>query len=388
MRSAWSGLIRPYGIVVSGHLEIGLELVIESGRIEFIRPHTGVPDDFIVSAAFVNAHSHLEYRGLQGKIEAQEYWPWIREITRLKMNQCIEDVRADAIRAATENRATGVAMIGEHSDRPVAGEALKSADLEGIIYQEVITFFERERRQEKLAIVRRNMAENKRFWDGPTDLSPHAYQTVDPDTLREIAVADHRFSMHVAETTAESQFTRHGTGPIADFFRTNGVNVTPTGLSIYETLETLGLARLGAQFVHCCDVSQEEIQRMAAAQVTVAHCPRSNKALGCPPAPVREMLNAGIDVGLGLDSAASSGPIDMFAEMREALATSEARARAVTPEEVWNMATSGGAKSLGFDAVWDIAEGVETPLIKIQVPGALSIEDAIAKGTPSAVEWV
>ncbi len=383
-------ILRPYGILIAGQVELGVELVVEAGRIEEIRPHTGVPEDYVISPAFVNAHSHLEYRGMLGKLASSDYWSWIREITRLKQAETPEEVRASCHLAAKENRASGVALIGEHSDRPFAGEALSVVGIGGIIFQEVITFFERETRLEKIRQVEAKAEVNRSSgFDGPVTLSPHAYQTVDQVTLEEQGSAGLPLSIHVAETAMESQFTKLGEGEIADFYRSVGVPFETTGKDIVETLADLKLARRGAQWVHCCAVSESDIALMAASCVTVAHCPRSNVRLKCPASPVREMLDAGIAMGLGLDSPASSGPIDMFDEMRSALDVSIGRGRPITAEEVWRMATDWGASSLPIPTQpWEIAFGSSTPLIKIRVRGALQTLDIVEQASASCVEWV
>ncbi len=395
-------VLRPYGVFVSGHLELGIELVLEGGEIKEIRPHTGIPEPFVVSPAFVNAHSHLEYRGLQGMIHETEYWPWIRELTRLKLSESLIEVRDGCRLAARENRASGVALIGEHSDRPFAGEALCESGISGVIYQEIITFFESDDREAKLGKVKKNAEANGAEWEAPRSakfsvtrhpgrvvLSPHAYQTVDRKTLKEIAQSGEPFSIHVGETPLESEFTITGTGDIADFYKSANVPYEPTGKNIVETLHDLGLARQGAQFVHCCAVSQSDIDLMVAKGVAVVHCPRSNVRLGCPPAPVREMLDTGAEVGLGMDSPASSGPIDMFDEMRAALQVSMNRGRPLKPEEIWRMATVMGAASLPVEAqVWEVAIGSKVPLIKINVTGALHARDVIEQASASDVNWV
>lgn len=380
-------ILRPYGIVLSdGHLELGIEVLIEEGRILEIRPHTGIPEPYVVSAAFVNCHSHLEYRGLQGRVMADGYWPWIREITRLKLEQSLPGVRGDAMLAAEENRLTGVALVGEHSDRPLAAEAMAMAGLGGIIFQELITFLEQEDSREKQRQVEERAREQALVSRGPVYLSPHTAFTVDEASLRRFASGD-PFSIHVAESLAETEFFQAGSGPIGEMYRANGFQVIPRGVSPVVYLNELGLVRRGAQFVHCSDVSDSDIALMASNGVTVAHCPRSNIALGCPDAPVREMIDAGIPVGLGLDSAASSGPIDMFSEMRSALQVSEGRHEPLKPEEVWRMATGWGASSLWKEG-WEIEEGSGTPLIKIFLAGAHSTEELMERGAPELVEWV
>ena len=378
---------RPYALVMGGELHIGLELVVENGTITAIRPHTNMPDGYVISPAFVNAHSHLEYRGLEGKVPTGDYFAFIRGITELKKAQSLEEVQEDCLLAANENQATGVALIGEHSDRPGSAAALELAGIGGMLFQELITFFEREAREEKIRSVRERLPGQSQLFSGESALAPHTPYTVDRDTLRRFANGG-PFSIHVAESAYENRFFVSGEGPIADFYRRCGFEVVPTGKSVVATLADWGLVREGAQFVHCCDLSPDDIQLLASAGVKVAHCPRSNVALNCPDAPVREMLDAGISVGIGLDSAASSGPIDMFAEMRSALEVSLKRGKPLEAEEVWQMATN--ANSLPFTsppAKWDIYVGSKVPLIEVHIEQPQSTLDLIENGAPQAVKW-
>ncbi|HVT14329.1 MAG TPA: amidohydrolase family protein [Fimbriimonadaceae bacterium] len=385
-------LLRPYGIVLDGRLELGLELLMTDGIVREIRPHTGIPDAYVVSPAFVNAHSHLEYRGLQGRLQSGEYWPWIREITQAKREQDYGRVREDTLLAARENRGTGVAIIAEHSDRPLAAQAMKEAGVSGVVFQEVITRFEADGPSARFAKAVADCEKQQAESGLPCFLAAHAYQTVDEETLRWFGQSDAPFSMHVAETDLENELSRTGEGPIGETFRSLGVPFSPSGKKLLPTLADLGLVRKGAQFIHCCSVDDADIALMAAHGVTIAHCPRSNENLGCAPAPVREMLDAGLLVGLGLDSAASSGPIDMFAEMQAALQSSVERGHPLTSEQVWAMATHVGAESLRPALPdlpdWHIAPGSSIPLIAIHVEDAYLTEDLIERGAPIRVRWL
>lgn len=380
-------ILRPNGLLISGELRLGLEIVREHGRILAIRPHTGIPESFIVSVPFVNAHSHLEYRGMQGELIGRSYWDWIRRLTQRKSEQSEAEVRADCATAAEENRQTGVGLIGEHSDRPFAGEALTAVGIGGTIFQEVITFFERDSRAEKLAQVRAHAEINRRSFMGEVVLNPHALFTVDPDTLAELGRAGGPVSLHLAESVHERAFYERGEGPIADFYERFGLAGGNLGKSPLQVADILGLVRSGAQMVHACDLDDSDIALLAKSGACVVHCPRSNEALGCPDAPIFEYLRKGIDVGLGLDSAASSGPIDMFDEMRAALRVAERRGRPITGKQVWNMATTMGARTLGARD-WDIVEGFEGPLIAIDYGGAETSADLVAAGAPEQVRWI
>lgn len=382
-------IVRPYGIWLGESLELGAELVLEDGVVREIRPHTGIPEAFVLSPAFVNAHSHFEYLGLEGQVEGATYGEWIANLTRMKAAQSTPQVSADAVRAGALNRATGVAFVAEHSDRLGSGWAMLEAGLQGVIFQEVITFREREQPKSKLELVGQKAHEAGFQFGGPVYLSPHAYHTVDPATLYGLASRLGPLSIHVAETGAESEFTRTGGGPIGEFYRASGAVPVPTGQGVVETLGELGYLRRGVQFVHCCALEEGDIERLRDGGVTVAHCPRSNERLQCPRAPVREMLDAGVVVGLGLDSAASSGPIDYFAEMRSALAVSRRRGRPITADEVWSMGTESGRLSVPIPGdPWRIEVGSRVPMIAIEVAGAVCIEDVIEGGSPERVRWL
>lgn len=357
-------------MILGGELRLGLEIdLAPDGTITRLGPQTGMPEPLVLSPGFVNAHSHLEYRGLLGFSKEREYGPWIRAITEAKLAQTLDHVAEDARLAAQENWDAGVRLIGEHSDRPVARQAVDAVGLDAVIFQEVITFNEQLDPAAKLAdIAQKARAQN-------ATPSPHALHTVDDATLRSLTGS---VSVHIAETAAETEFFREGTGPIAAMYERSGFAPRRTGRTVFEEARAVGLVRPGVQFVHGCDLAPSDLALMATEGVFLAHCPRSNQFLNCPPAPIREALDAGVVVGLGLDSVASSGPIDMFAEMRAALAVSHLRGRHVQPEEVWQMATTWGAQSLGRPE-WKLQVGSRVPLILIEST-ATSTEELIESG--------
>ena len=99
--------------------------------------------------------------------------------------------------------------------------------------------------------------------------------------------------------------------------------VAPTGLRPFATLEpVLGPDLLCA---HCVAVDDAEIALLAERGVPVAHCPRSNALLGCGIAPLAELRAAGVLVGLGTDSPASTPSFDVFEELRTAIMSRRAR---------------------------------------------------------------
>ncbi|HEX3851053.1 MAG TPA: amidohydrolase family protein, partial [Polyangiaceae bacterium] len=124
----------------------------------------------------------------------------------------------------------------------------------------------------------------------------------------------------------------------------------PSGKRSVATLEDVLCPELLC--AHCIEVEAGEIALLAAHDVPVAHCPRSNALLGCAPAPLADFLAAGLRVGLGTDSPASTPSFDIFDELRAAVyvaRTREQRPDALTAEAALRLATIDAARALGLD---------------------------------------
>lgn len=374
--------LRPDAIVrPDGCLEAGLEVEVVDGFIAAIRKWSSSEREeagCLLSPAFVNVHSHLEYYDLCGALEGFSYWDWIRELTTRKPMRTIESVQRSAELAAVRNIQTGIAAIGETSDWPVSGTAIRKAGLTGRIFQEVITLREWSSPSERVNL-RREWANKQAQESGlPVHLSPHAPYSVAPGVLKDIARTKEPQSIHVAESEHEIEAFLYGTGPIAEMMRDAGVDFLPVRKTPLEYLNQLGCLHDRTQIVHGCYFTNKDIELAAQVGVSIAHCPRSNMNLGCQNARIAEMRRRGIKVGLGLDSAASSGDIDMFAEMRAAMKVAENLNDPLSASDVWLMATTEGAESLWLSEDWRIEVGANPRLMLLM--DVDSLETAIANG--------
>ncbi len=141
------------------------------------------------------------------------------------------------------------------------------------------------------------------------------------------------------------------------------------GKTLVGHLADLGLLGPGFVGAHGVWLTEEDIRELAGAGAAVAHNPASNLKLGSGIAPIREMLDRGLALGLGTDGSMSSDNQNMFEAMRFAALVNKVRFphqqdRWVGSRTVWEMATSGGARVLGMaDDIGAVAPGRKADLV-------------------------
>src|SRR6476620_8624423 len=126
-----------------------------------------------------------------------------------------------------------------------------------------------------------------------------------------------------------------------------------------EYLDRLGWLADDVWCAHCVHLSEADIAQFASSGTGAAHCPTSNLRLGAGVAPVRELVDAGIRVGLGVDGTASNERGDLFLEVKQALLMARGRGgpRAMTVREALRLGTRGGASVLGREDIGQLAPG-------------------------------
>lgn len=126
-----------------------------------------------------------------------------------------------------------------------------------------------------------------------------------------------------------------------------------------DFIESLGWMDSNVWLAHMVHVNDDEIKRLAKAEVGIAHCPSSNLRLGSGVPPVRRYLDAGVHVGIAVDGSASNDTSDMLGEARQAMLVHRVKSgvASMPAREALRMATRGGAAVLGRDDIGMIAPG-------------------------------
>jgi 5-methylthioadenosine/S-adenosylhomocysteine deaminase len=173
-----------------------------------------------------------------------------------------------------------------------------------------------------------------------TAFAPHAPYSVSDAPLARLRTLNSELNlplhMHVHETAHEV-----------------GEAMTATGKRPLARLDNLDLVDPSLVAVHMTQLDEAEIARLAEMHASVVHCPESNLKLASGFCPVHKLMQAGVNVALGTDGAASNNDLDMLGELRTAALLAKAvsgAATAVPAHAALRMATLNGARALGLDA--------------------------------------
>ncbi|KAB1197561.1 MULTISPECIES: amidohydrolase [Haloferax] len=297
----------------------------------------------LVMPGLVNAHCHVSMTLLRGHADDKQLDAWLREdIWPTEAALTPEDVRVGAELGLVEMIKSGTTTFADmYFHVPDVVEAIDEAGLRARVGHGAVTIGKDD--EDAWADIDESLAIAREF-DGAVDgrirtaVMPHSLTTVGEEYLREVTAEAHADDIpvhyHANETTNEVD-------PIVD-----ERDERPLAYA-----QDLGMLTADDFLAHGVHVDDEEIELLADAGTGVVHCPASNMKLASGMAPVQQMLDAGVTVGLGTDGAASNNDLDMFDEMRDAamlgkLASDDASA--VAAPDVVQMATAGSADAIGL----------------------------------------
>jgi 5-methylthioadenosine/S-adenosylhomocysteine deaminase len=373
-----------------GAVEIG-----EDGRIQAIGPAADLGEGerhegAAIVPAFVNAHSHLEYAVYAGFGDGLAFGPWLDTHIRRKQRIGLAEMEAIARLGAAQCLASGIGTVGDASFSGAAATACADLGLRAIVYLEV---FGRgtDEIAERFEVTRERL-------DGTlpdtvrVGISPHAPYTCSTELYAACFELGLPVATHLAESPGEVAWLL---GDGGEWEAYADLLVPPLGMSGIRSLAAKGLLDERVVAAHCVHVDDVDVALLADHDVAVAHCPRSNGYLGCGVAPLRTLLDAGVRVGLGTDSPASTPGFDMFAELRAAIVAARAREQrpdALTASEALELATLGAARALGLDGeIGSLSAGKQADLAIVSLAGTpfLPWEDPAAAvvlgGSPERV---
>ena len=311
----------------------------------------------------VNLHGHAAMSLMRGFADDLPLMAWLNEHIwpAEKKHLSGSFVRDGTLLAAAEMLAGGITTCNDMYFFPrAAGEAFLQAGMRATLGM-IVLEFPSAYASDADDYLAKGLALRDELKDEALlsfAFAPHAPYTVSDATFGRINTLAGQLGLpihtHIHETADEIQgsLKQHGVRPL-------------------ERLARLGL--LGPNFigVHAVHLNEAEIEFLAVHGCHVAHCPASNLKLASGIAPITQLAAAGINLGLGSDSAASNNRLDLFAEMRLAALLAKGisgNAAALPAAAALKAATLGGARALNLDSqIGSIIPGKRADLVAVDL---------------------
>jgi len=329
-------------------------IAIENGRIHAILPTTEAREQFTAARTvdlprhalipgLVNAHTHAAMSLFRGLADDLPLMDWLQDhIWPAESKWAHEEFIADGTRlAVAEMLRGGTTCFNDMYFFPdITARVAAEAGIRSVIGL-ILIDFPSAWAEDTDSYLSKAVEVHDSLRNEPlvsTSFAPHAPYSVSDTPLQRMLVLANELElpihMHVHETDEEIRqgMDAHGCRPL-------------------ERLARLGLLGPSLAAVHMTHLSDAEIARVSESGASVVHCPESNLKLASGFCPVQRLLDAGVNVALGTDGAASNNDLDMLSEMRTAALLGKGVAKdpsALPAETVLRMATLNGARALGL----------------------------------------
>lgn len=357
----------------------------KDGRITEIRPWKP-GEDFLsgtcILPGLINAHTHLAYTALRNLFDDLSFFPWIRKLTETKYQKMTEkDVIVSTKLGIFESLSAGITTVADMSDMEPALKTLAESPLRGIFYWEIfgVEKEQAEKTWNDLLETYPRLKEQYTTNRLRIGISPHAVYTVRPELYRQVsrlAVEENiPISFHVAESREEEEFIGNRSGVIQNFLEKRASDWQMLGGTSITHLAKTGIFDTKPLIAHVVQATSEDLDVLKGHSVHIAHCPKSNAKFGHGIAPVLKMLERGLSVSLGTDSAASNNGLDLFEEARFALLQQSVEGKtSLSEQRLLEMMTIRGAEALGMQKeIGSLEIGKQADLIAVKIP-AHSVE--------------
>ncbi|MDR1014652.1 MAG: amidohydrolase family protein [Coriobacteriales bacterium] len=369
-------LVARYVLPVSAPpIENGAVLV-RDGLIEDVgyatKLKTRYPDeetrDFGLAAimpGFIDTHTHLEYSAMRGLINDVPYAAWKLHISEKETLFSPKDWDDSALLGALEALYSGITTVADITSTGASFKAVQATGMRGIIYRETGAM-----ERSEVDSVLEDAFSDIANWRSAADsrfvrigIAPAPLFSCHPLVFKRIAeyAADGTaIACHLAGSREEYEFIRYGSSPFSvhstEQERGYGIDMPPwlaTGVSPVRYILNWGLFDApNVLAIHCVQVDDDDIGKLAEHDIAVAVCPRCNAQLAMGVAPLSKLMKAGIRVGLGTDSPAAVDATDLLAEMRIGLLLQRAlgnRSDFFTSAQMMRLATLGAAEALRIE---------------------------------------
>lgn len=356
------GVLTEHAVLVHEGRIVALLPVTEAEKHYRPNEHLKLPGNALIPG-LINLHTHAAMALLRGYADDLPLMEWLQKHIWPTEARWMSDsfVRDGSALACLEMLEGGITCFNDMYFYPEA--TIETAIQAGmrIVSGLIVLDFPTNWAADSDAYIHQGLAIRDRWLNHPRVhfcLAPHAPYSTSDRTLEKVVLyateLDLPIHIHLHETADEidQSLKQHGIRPLA-------------------RLEHMGL--LGPQLiaVHAVHLTALEIAQFAAQGCHIAHCPSSNLKLASGIAPVTQMTQAGINIGLGTDGTASNNRLDLWEEMRLAALLAKGQsgqAAAVPAMQALRMATLNAAHALGLGhAIGSLIPGKQADMVAVNL---------------------
>jgi len=336
----------------------------------------------VLYPGFINTHVHLEFSANKTTLDYGSFLPWlysvIEERERL-IEQCDTQMMRDSCDAMLRS---GVTTFGAISSMGLDLDACANTPQRVVFFNELIgsspqsvdalygDFLQR--------LEASSQYKNRRITPA---IAIHAPYSVHPILLKKaISLAKEKntlISAHFLESPAERTWLEKSEGEFKEFFQ-NFFNQSVANNSIdgfisaFDTYPT--------HFTHCVQANDAELEKLSREGHSIAHCPRSNRLLGCGRLEIEKLQKLDILYSVATDGLSSNNTLNIFDELRAALMIHQGVELKDLASELINSVTSSAAEILKLEC-GRITEGYQADFAIVTLPETPNREDDIALWT-------
>ena len=336
-------------------------LVIENGTIKQIRRRKSVEEKReakevqILIPGLVNSHTHLPMSLFRGTVEDFPLSEWLPKVWDIEKRLSRKDCYYGALLSLVECTRNGITTVCDmYFHEEEVAKAVQESGLRGFLSYGMIDLGMEDLREKELEETMKflDYISGEKFDRIKATLGPHSPYTCSKELLLEVKRISKeknlKIQMHISETEEEVMEVKER-----------------EGLRPVEYLEKIGFLSGEEILSHGVYLSEREISILSMRGSSVVHNPISNLKLSSGVAPISEMVERGVNLLLGTDSAVSNNSLDMFQEMKVSSLVMRSMEKAVPPERYFQMATSNAGKALGIK-IGEVEVGYRADLVFLE----------------------
>ena len=337
----------------------------------------------VLYPGFINTHVHLEFSANTTTLKYGTFMSWLDSVIANRNDLLQECDNALMLSKIEEMLHSGVTTFGAISSFGAELEACMQASQRVVFFNELIgsnaayadalynDFLERVKASQ-------HCADNDRITPAVAIHSPYSVHPVILQRAVQVAKQNNLpLSAHFLESQAERNWLEDGNGEFKPFFEKYFNTSTPI-TTIREFMHAFDT--YPTHFTHCVQANEEELAYLSSKGHSIAHCPRSNRLLGCGRLAIEKVRELGIPFSVATDGLSSNWSLNIFDELRAALMMHHAGPLEKLSNLLIQSITSDAAKILGLN-IGSIEAGKESDFTVITLPNTPSSIDDIAVQT-------